>query len=366
MNCIACRRELQKGWKVCPWCGSAQKKPRHKRAHGLGTAYKRGRTWTACITIDTYAQDGKIVQRRRTKGGFATKTEALRYCATLTAQPVKKKAPSLAAYYELFLSGKMENLTESKRTAYKIAFNKLKDLHRVPISDISLTQLQSVMNEQCPTYYPARDVRGLLNHLYKLAAAEGNANPALPGLLELPKLQEDSREPFTADEQRLLWVSYEGGDTRAAIPLIMLYTGMMTGEMRKLHVDMIDLERGEIVGAGMKTDVRKKSSILLPDAIIPVLADAMERAVDGLLCPYSEMEFYAQYYGALEAAGIQRHLTPYSCRHTAATALAIDESIAPQTVQRLMRWSSTRMMDRYVHPSEADAKAAVNRRNRPD
>ena len=45
-------------------------------------------------------------------------------------------------------------------------------------------------------------------------------------------------------------------------------------------------------------------------------------------------------------------MEPYCCRHTTATALAIDRQIAPQTVQRIMRWSSTRMLDRYAHPDE--------------
>ena len=53
-------------------------------------------------------------------------------------------------------------------------------------------------------------------------------------------------------------------------------------------------------------------------------------------------------------------LTPYSCRHTTATALAINENIAPQTVQKVMRWANTRMLDRYAHPETSDTLAAVN------
>lgn len=61
----------------------------------------------------------------------------------------------------------------------------------------------------------------------------------------------------------------------------------------------------------------------------------------------------------IQAAGC-RPLSPYSCRHTTATALAITENIAPQTVKRVMRWSNSRMLDRYAHPDNADALAAVN------
>ena len=65
------------------------------------------------------------------------------------------------------------------------------------------------------------------------------------------------------------------------------------------------------------------------------------------------------YYNALAAAGCRR-LEPYSCRHTTATALAIDRSIAPQVVKRVMRWSTTRMLDRYAHPDTEDALQAVD------
>ena len=68
--------------------------------------------------------------------------------------------------------------------------------------------------------------------------------------------------------------------------------------------------------------------------------------------------FYALYYDALTRAGCRR-LTPYSCRHTTATALAVTENIAPQTVRKIMRWSTTKMLDRYAHPSDTDAAAAV-------
>ena len=366
MDCPKCKNPLQDGWKVCPWCGTAAQKTKtqSRRQNGTGNVYKRGKTWTARITVGTTIRNGKVCQMRRTKGGFSTKTEALKYCAVLAEQKTELRAvPTLEYYYGAFLSGKGDKLSPSKQTAYRIAFNKLEQLASHPIDTISVTELQNLMRRTCPTYYPARDMRVLLTHLYKLAAVDGFANASLPSLLELPKLQEETREPFTQEDQAALWRLYEAGNANASIPLIMIYTGMMTGEMRKLTAEMVDLEKKEIVGVGLKTETRKKSSVLLPDAILPVLSDVLSRTPEGKLYPMNEMAFYDLYYDALEKAGTRR-LTPYSCRHTAATALAVDENIAPQTVQRLMRWSSTKMMDRYVHPSEENAREAVNRRKR--
>ena len=147
----------------------------------------------------------------------------------------------------------------------------------------------------------------------------------------------------------------------------MIYTGMMTGEMRRLTVDMIDFDRRRIMGVGLKTEVRKAAPVYLPADIIPVLQDAAASAgKDGRVFPYSQDDFYARYYAAIEKAGTRR-LTPSSCRHTTATALAISENIAPDTVRKIMRWSTTAMLSRYAHPDDADALAAVDRlRRKPE
>jgi hypothetical protein len=100
----------------------------------------------------------------------------------------------------------------------------------------------------------------------------------------------------------------------------------------------------------------------LPDTIIPVLIDEMEHSASGkgYVWPRNEDKFYENYYAVLEAAGCRR-LEPYSCRHTTATALAITEGIAPQTIKKVMRWSTTKMLDKYAHPDDKDAMEALNR-----
>ena len=133
---------------------------------------------------------------------------------------------------------------------------------------------------------------------------------------------------------------------------------MMTGEMYRLTVDMIDFDNHRILGVGLKTEVRKATPVYLPDDILPVLKDAAA-GKEGRVFPWSTDDFYARYYAALDVAGVRR-LTPYSCRHTTATALTISENIAPETVRKVMRWSTTAMLSRYAHPDDTDALAAVN------
>ena len=50
------------------------------RGNGQGTAFRRGSTWTACVTIDWIQPSDPSKPKkplRKTKGGFATKKEAI-------------------------------------------------------------------------------------------------------------------------------------------------------------------------------------------------------------------------------------------------------------------------------------------------
>ena len=334
------------------------------RGNGQGTAIKRGNTWEARVVVGYHlnAEGTKLVDIRKTKGGFKTKREALAYCPILKQSVERpKKSPTLEYYWKSYEKTSLQELSATKQTSYRIAWNRLKSLHLREISSISVTELKNVVKDNTSTYYPARDMKVLLNHLYKLAGADRWVDKSLPEYIVLPKLEETEREPFTPEEQQLLWKEYEAGNQDAAIPLIMIYTGMMPGELMQLTTDMIDIENKRIVGAGLKTDVRKTSVIYLSSSILPIIQDVIENKT-GKVFRYNKDNFYKRYYTALAAAGC-RKLTPYSCRHTTATALAIDENIAPQTIKKVMRWTTSKMLDRYAHPGDDDAAAAVESMN---
>ena len=193
-----------------------------------------------------------------------------------------------------------------------------------------------------------------------MAAADGYVSKDIPSFIQLPKHEKNERQPFSDTEQAALWKLYETGDMRAAIPLLMIYTGMMPGEVRKLRIENIDLQNQIVTGIGMKTAVRKATPVVLANTIIPLVENMIKNVRhDGYLCPPYREKFYELYYGALEAAGV-RKLPPYSCRHTTATALAVTKNIAPQTIKKVMRWSSAAMLNNYAHPNQDDALKAVN------
>lgn len=337
------------------------------RGNGQGTAYKRKNSqfWTAEAVVGwrTPEDTSKLpIPIKRTKAGFKTKKEALAYCPILLAGGEEKKtqAPRLFEYWNTYEKGEFTKLSRSKQSAYRTAWKKLKPLHDFRVDSITIDMLRKTVSDACPTFDPAKDCKSVLSNLFSLAAADRFADKDLPSFIVLPTHEEKEREHFTDLEQAALWKLYESGDKRAAIPLLMIYTGMMPGEAQGLRVEHIDLEKRIIVNAGIKTKVRKATPIVLANDILPVVEDLVANSQkSGYIWKRNEEEWYASYYAALEAAGCRR-LTPYICRHTTATALAITEGIAPQTIKRVMRWSTTKMLDRYAHPEMSDALSAVD------
>lgn len=337
----------------------------------MGTAIKRGNTWTAVVTLGWVFPDDPSKPKkpiRRTKGGFATKKDAIAYCPVLLSGGVEKKAeaPRLSEYWKTYSEGRMLKLSRNTQSAYRTAWKKLKPVHDVRVDNLSVELLQKTIDDSCHTHDTAGDCRSLLTNLFELAGAEQTANRDLPSFLTIPVYEEKERETFTADEQVSLWKAYDNGDVRAAVPLLMIATGMMPGEMQKLKVENIDLENRIIIRTGLKTRTRRRTPIVLSDAILPVVQDLMEHAMpSGYIWKRNEKKWYENYYAVLESAGC-RKLEPYSCRHTCASNLSIDKNIPSQTIRRVMRWSTERMLDHYSHPRTDDALEAVNTITRPE
>lgn len=358
MNCRKCNKPMPDA-PFCPWCGTEQEpKPTpRKRANGEGCAFKRGRTWTAMWSDPMYIdEDGKKHRTRHTKGGFKTKSEALKFASN---PQVEKVSPTLQAYYSSWKASDYLDLSESKRSAYRIAWDKLKPLAPRKMDSLTIEDLQNTIDKKASTYYPAKDMKQLLSHLFKRAVAEGNARTNLAEFIRLPPMNEKEMTPFAEDEIKLFWDAYGHGDTFIGFVLVMIYTGMMPGELLQLETQMINYETHEIVGCGMKTKKRKATPIVFPEMLAPVLAHLSELTTskkNRIVCMNKD-NFYKEYHAAMKRVGV-RDLPPYSCRHTTATALALG-NIAPSVIQEVMRHTKFQTTQRYIHPDTTAAKTAV-------
>lgn len=363
-TCRKCRRPIE-GTPFCPHCGAKQGVAHTRRGNGTGSAYKRGAYWQAQI-VTGYTDTGRPLYTR--KSGFRTKKEALAAIPEMIAAgPKKPKARTLAYYYESWMKCEGQSKSASKMGAYRIAWNRIAAIHDTPVSDLSVIMLRDLVAEVTTTYYPARDIKNLLSHCFKLAIADGSMQSNLSTYIVLPPQNESERTPWSDDELRIIWESYDKGDYMAPHVLLMTYTGMMPGELFACRKDMIDIEGHQIVGAGLKTDVRKQTPITLPDIIVPVLETILgfTPADYPKLVRRNKWDFYDAYHAFTKAVGV-RDLPMYSCRHTTATALAVGVGAAPSVIQKVMRHASFRMTQHYIHPDTSDAYDALNRLGRAE
>lgn len=355
MICRFCHKEAPDA-PFCCWCGRSQEPQKHRRGNGQGTAFKRGNSWTGVRTGYQFTDDEGLHRKRQWKGGFATKKEALEWASTKTNQP--EHSEKVIDLWQLYETADLPKLSDSKQTAYKIARKRLEPVMGMEIHQIDLKTLQGLVNA-AGSFYKARDMKSVLSHLYKKAMASNTTlvNKNLAQFLVLPKTEEKEAQPFTEDEVKAFWDLYDKEDPFVSFILLLCYTGMMPAELFACKKSMVDLDKCEIFGAGAKTKSRKKSAIVFPEILRPVVEGLLNSDGPKLL-HMNKDNFYKQYYLCLERAGV-RKLPPYSCRHTYGTE-AVKLGVHPAVIQKMLRHSNQRTQERYTHLGSEEAHEAAN------
>lgn len=377
-KCIKCGAELPEKSIFCHICGKKQveqKRAVRHRGSGMGTAFRRGKTWTGQAAGYSYIlqdKDGetRLVRHRPTKGGFKTKASALEWAAAQDVQQVKKEPPTLLELWQGWSENDLLTRSKDKQIAYRKARERIEPIIARKISDLTIDDLQSTVNAGAKSYYTARDMKSLLSHLYQRAMASGGGNGwvtvNLSRFIVLPELEEKVPEPFTEDEVSVIWKAWDEGNVFVGYMLLMIYTSMMPGELLSCKTDMIDYDRHEIYGCGKKTKKRKDTPIVFPEFIEPVLKELSEKSTSktGKIFGGDEGTFYSAYHSATRAIGV-RDLNPYSCRHTTATE-AVKKGVELPVVQQIMRHSKLASTQRYIHVSTEAAHKAINSLNRTE
>lgn len=362
MTCKKCGQGIPESSAFCNHCGARQaEQPRRtkKRGNGQGTVYRRGDKWAAEITVGyTVDSSGKYKRQKRKKCGFEKKKDAVAYLETLRQQGAPKIAVTVSELYALYHADAEKRLSHSKLQAYEIAWKKIaQSIGHRKIDGLTVQELQAMTDAAATTYYPARDIKTLLSHLYDIACRDDITEKNRAKYIQLPEHQAAERATFTEQEIGRLWQFW--AEPIAQHILLMLYTGMRPAELLTVKLCNVNLSDHYMTG-GVKTKKSKARKIIIPDKVVEIVQRMQAAAIGDTLTNFKKHAFYDAWDEFRSSAGFRAELSPYCCRHTYITRLTALK-VSPAMLQELAGHEDYDTTLEYTHLSVADRLAEVNR-----
>lgn len=365
-TCRKCKKEIPDESIYCLYCGVKQTLAHShsvkKRGNGQGTVYKTpSGKYRAEVVLGYYTDEKGVLRSQRKTKTFDKKSDALLAIPELLQSKVtvKPKSMTLMQLKELYeLSKDYQSLGKGQQQKLGYAWDRLSPLHYRKISDLTVDDLQTTIDAAVSTYYPARDMKVMLSHLYNLAIRKELVALNKTEYIDLPPNGSAKRQRWTDDELQLLWDDYAAGCAFTGYILIMTYAGLRYGELAALQLENIDINRQVMIG-GIKTEAGIDREIPIADRILPIVSYFYERGKYKLL-EMNEDNFYRQYWSVVDRLGL-RHLPPHTCRHTyfsLMTAAGIQAGIITETGGHT---SYLTTMKHYVSLSLTEKLAAVNK-----
>ena len=337
MTCKKCSRPLEDGFVFCPWCGVRQlpaPPARRKRGNGQGTVIKLANgKWKAVITLG-YVTDPDGVKRRRTRTRtFVKRSDAITALVTMRDPDTRGHTSTLSELWAVWsVSPDFAKLSASQQEKMGFAWKHLAKIGYRRIADLTVASIEDWLDDEFTAFYPSRDAKVLLSHLYDLAIRrdEVTQNRTRDVRLPLPT-PKARRECWTDAEVASFRSAYMDGDRIAGYILVMCYTGMRFGELYALRLSDIHLEDGYAVG-GEKTDAGRDRQIPIGPALVPVVSWLSQGRRERLL-EMNRDNFYTAYRETVARCGA-RPLPPQTCRHwffTSLTAAGVQPGVIAET-----------------------------------
>ena len=359
MTCSKCGSEMPQNAVFCPFCGRrviSLPERKTRRGNGQGCVYRRGKTWTAVVTV-RYTDEAKRITR--SKSGFRTKKEALEAVPglKLSYKPVNNDI-TLKAAYDRMMDHHSQRVSKSTIACYDFAMEHFKALWHVPLAEIKADHFQACLDDCTAGRRTKENMKAAASLICKYGLQNDIIGKNYAEFLVIPKEEQKEREPFTMDEVRQI---AESQNVWAGYILVLIFTGFRPNELFKLKKE--DFYGSYFIG-GSKTEAGKNRIVTIPPVILPVVrrqlagdSDYIFPAPDGGQMDLSHFR-KRYYYPTLKDLNV-RPLPPYSCRHTFATMLKNIQGAATDK-QRLMGHTSFEMTAHYTHTDVESLKAITD------
>lgn len=317
MICIKCKQEIPEGSAFCNHCGASQTKtPRavKKRGNGQGTVFKtKNGKWLAMQVLGWWTdEDGKRHKRTVSKV-FAKRSDAINALPSLKQTVTRYNDMNLHELHEAYLKSRdYDSLSDSQKDKLSYAWKRWSLYEFTDITTLTVSDIESEIERQTTSYYPARDMKTLLSHLYKLAIKREIVKYNKTDYVDIPyETPTAKRDCWTQEEVDALWKDYETHPFTGYL-LIMCYAGLRYGELSSILLENIYLDKNYMVG-GIKSEAGINREIPIHSRIKPIIEKIIPERKKKLL-EMNEDNFYASYWSVIQRTGL-RELPPHTCRH---------------------------------------------------
>lgn len=370
MLCIKCKQEIPDISVYCMFCGKKQvstsaapvKKPHNP--NGTGTVFKRGRTWSARVRVKRHG----VIVSERTKGGFATRADAINYLPQLRAmENGGSKSHTVDEIFQMVQqSKKWLEITPDKRSHYMTAYKRMECIYDRDVASLRYSELQNLVDGIEGAFYPKRDVKTILQKIVDMAVLEevcSSSKSEVIRCIEPPSKPLTGKDARTPEEMQAIWDDWnKTHDLITGYALIMAYTGMRTGELFAQDVTQVK-PAGQVIVGGIKTEAGKNREIPIADCIVPIVQAVLPQARYGMVA-YDENAYYSNWAQMIQRTGI-RPLGSYCQRHTCYTRLhELVPAVSDVVINSIIGHSNSKiskLANSYGHISLSAKLEAVNR-----
>ena len=370
MKCIKCRQTIPEGSVYCNLCGKKQvaqnkQKSRSRKGRGSVTYRKDKNKYWARITMPN--------NKRIHIGYYVYEKEAWEAIDKAFADDLSDNYNwKVKDCYKKWSENHYPSLTKSGKGSYKNAWRYFDPVKNMKMRDIKTSHLQKCVDLGAEKFSRpiCEKIKSLASQLCKFAMQEDLINKNYAQFLKLPPIQEPDTQPFSDDDIKILLAN--DTDETVKIILILIYTGFRPTEFFSLEMKNIDIEKWFIRG-GAKTDAGRNRIVPISPKIQAYVKYFYAKAklkgqkyliVNSRGNKLDINNFRNRYfYRTLEDLGIledenDRHLTPYSTRHTFAT-LCDRADIDDNLLIKMIGHTTHKTTEIYIHKTEEDMKKAI-------
>lgn len=332
-------------------------------SNGFGSVYKesgnRRNKWRAVVTVG-FTDSGK--QKRKTIGYFATKSEAMQRLQEYNTSPrgIDVNTTFREVYYRLY-KYKLDDLSNSSRKAYDLAYKYCTPLHEIRMVDIKTDSLLSIMESIKSKHGISRKTRTLLKQMFQYAIQNDIVSVNYADFIEVKRQKpKAAKHPFSNSEIETLFRAVDDIEIIDTI-LIMIYTGMRIGELIDLKKEDVNLAEMTI-RCGSKTEAGINRLVPISTKIQDLIKNRMECSHSYLIEKNGKKTNYSTYRNDFDKALEILHMkhTPHECRHTFATLLD-NAGANERAITKIMGHTDFKTTEKfYTHKDIDELRKAID------